>query len=67
VRELSERERQAVSLAALGQSNKLIAYELGVSLSTVSAYLARAAAKLGVSTRVGLVQALGRTPPVSGK
>jgi DNA-binding NarL/FixJ family response regulator len=46
-RALTERERQVVAYAALGQSNKLIAYELGLSPSTVGVLLARARAKLG--------------------
>jgi DNA-binding NarL/FixJ family response regulator len=46
-RALTERERQVAAYAALGQSNKLIAYELGLSPSTVGVLLARARAKLG--------------------
>jgi DNA-binding NarL/FixJ family response regulator len=53
---LSERERQAATLAALGHGNKHIAYELGIALSTVSKYLERAAAKLGAASRVSLIQ-----------
>lgn len=48
---LSDRERQAMSYAALGHSNKLIAYELGVSTSTIGVLLHRAMRKLGVGTR----------------
>jgi DNA-binding CsgD family transcriptional regulator len=55
---LSDRERQAAMLAALGHGNKLIAYELGVSLSAVASYLSRASTKLGASSRVGLIQIL---------
>jgi DNA-binding NarL/FixJ family response regulator len=33
---------------ALGQSNKMVAYELGLSMSTVTAHLASARAKLGL-------------------
>lgn len=54
---LTAREAQAVRCAALGHSNKLIAYELGVSLSAVATYLRRAAARLGVSSRVALIRA----------
>jgi DNA-binding CsgD family transcriptional regulator len=55
-RSLSDRERQAASLAALGHGNKQIAYDLGIALSTVSTYLERAAAKLGAQSRVSLIQ-----------
>ncbi|WP_394847855.1 LuxR C-terminal-related transcriptional regulator [Pendulispora brunnea] len=53
---LGQRERQVATLAAMGHSNKLIAYELGLSVSAVSAYLTRAAKKLGVDSRVALVR-----------
>jgi DNA-binding NarL/FixJ family response regulator len=55
---LSTREQQVASLAALGRSNKLIAYELGVAHATVRVLMARACAKLGVSSRAGLVSRL---------
>jgi DNA-binding NarL/FixJ family response regulator len=45
-RGLTERERQVVAYADLGQSNKLIAYQLGLSVSTVAVLLARAREKL---------------------
>jgi DNA-binding CsgD family transcriptional regulator len=48
---LSERERQAIGFAALGHNNKLIAYEMGISPSTVSVLLLRGARKLGSKTR----------------
>jgi DNA-binding CsgD family transcriptional regulator len=54
---LSERERQVVALAALGNANKMIAYELGISVSTVGVLLARAAKRLGVRSRKKLVDA----------
>jgi DNA-binding CsgD family transcriptional regulator len=63
VRALSEREQQAARLAALGHSNHLIAYELGVSPTTVSEHLAGAARKLGAGTRAALVQALRAPSP----
>jgi DNA-binding CsgD family transcriptional regulator len=50
-RRLSVREQQVAALVGLGHSNKLIAYELGLAHSTVRVLLARAAAKLGVSSR----------------
>jgi DNA-binding CsgD family transcriptional regulator len=54
-RPLSPREREAVSRAMLGESNKVIAYELGVSASTVGVLLHRAARKLGSRTRAELL------------
>ncbi len=52
---LSLRERQVVGFAALGHSNKLIAWELGVSTSTVATQLSSAMKKLGISSRVQLI------------
>jgi DNA-binding CsgD family transcriptional regulator len=52
---LSTREQQVLSAAAAGRSNKLIAYELGLSDSTVRVLLARAAKKLRVRTRAELI------------
>jgi DNA-binding CsgD family transcriptional regulator len=48
---LSQREEQVLGYAALGHSNKLIAYELGLAHSTVRVLLARASAKLGARGR----------------
>jgi DNA-binding CsgD family transcriptional regulator len=53
---LGPREAQVAHAAALGHSNKHIAYELGVSISTVATHLKSAATKLGVSSRVELIQ-----------
>jgi DNA-binding CsgD family transcriptional regulator len=55
LRILSPRELQVVSLAELGRSNKVIAYELGLGHSTVRVLLARAASKLAVRTRTELI------------
>jgi DNA-binding CsgD family transcriptional regulator len=52
---LTDRERQVVLQAALGFSNKEIAYALGVSDSTVRVLMARAAGKIGVRTRAELL------------
>ena len=52
---LSRREREAVELVAAGHSNKLIAYALGISPSTVGVLLHRASVKLRTSTREALV------------
>lgn len=60
---LSARERQIARAAALGHSNKLIAYELGLTASTVAKHLARAAAKLGVRTRVELIRVMLENDP----
>jgi DNA-binding CsgD family transcriptional regulator len=67
-RALTARERQVSAYAALGQSNKEIAYSLGLGASTVATQLGRAMRKLGVQTRVELVQCLASIPadaPVS--
>ena len=52
---LTERERQILSLLALGHDYKLIAYELGVSHSTVGVVVARAGERLGATTRAELI------------
>lgn len=54
---LTPREEQAVACAAMGHSNKLIAYDLGLSTGSVAVLLGRAARKLGVSGRVALMRA----------
>jgi DNA-binding CsgD family transcriptional regulator len=53
-RGLTLRERQVLAHAALGHSNKVIAYELGLSTSTVAFHLARARAKLRLRSAAGL-------------
>lgn len=64
---LTERERVIVGLAALGRSNKLIAYELGIADSAVSMSLSRAAAKLGVKSRAELIATYVMTAPASAR
>ena len=54
-RALSRRESQAVALAARGHTNKVIAFEMGASASTVGVLLYRAAQKLGSRTRAELL------------
>jgi DNA-binding CsgD family transcriptional regulator len=54
-RGLTPRERQVVAYAAMGQSNKMIAYRLGLSKSRVSLLLRSAMRKLGTKTRVQLI------------
>ena len=53
---LSPRERQVVAYVAQGDSNKLIAYQLGISLGSVSNTLSRAIAKMGLRTRRELIR-----------
>jgi DNA-binding CsgD family transcriptional regulator len=53
---LSERERQVVVYAALGQSTKETAYVLGISDTTVRVHLVHAAKKLGVRMRGQLLR-----------
>jgi DNA-binding CsgD family transcriptional regulator len=52
---LSRRESEALALAVLGHSNKVIAYEMGASASTVGVLLHRAGRKLGSHTRAELL------------
>ncbi len=54
--ELSARETQVLVFAARGHALKLIAYELGVSESSVATYLRRALAKLGLPDRIALTR-----------
>ena len=54
-RGLTDRERQIVAYAAMGQTNKMIGYRLGLSRSRVSLLLRTAMRKLGVRTRTQLV------------
>ena len=49
--ELTDRERQTLVLLALGKTNRQIAKEMLVSVSTVKAYVGRVIEKLGVSDR----------------
>ncbi|MDB4964228.1 MAG: hypothetical protein JWP01_4227 [Myxococcales bacterium] len=55
-RALTPRERVVVQLAALGKSNKLIAYEIGLSASTVATHISAAMRKLRVKSRVELIE-----------
>lgn len=54
---LSLRERQVVGFVALGHTNKLIGYELGIAESTVATHLTTAAKKLGLGSRLELIRA----------
>jgi DNA-binding CsgD family transcriptional regulator len=60
---LAEREREVVAFLALGRSTKVIAYELGISDSTVRVLLRRARGKLNVKTRGELIAALQSAGP----
>ena len=57
-RGLTEREHQVVTYAITGQTNKLIAYQLGLSKGRVSTLMSSAMRKLGVQTRAQLVKKL---------
>jgi DNA-binding CsgD family transcriptional regulator len=59
---LTEREREIVSLAATGMSNRGIADRLAVSVRTVEGHLYRAGNKLGVSDRSELKPILEGRP-----
>jgi DNA-binding CsgD family transcriptional regulator len=63
---LTPREMQVAALAAAGHSNKEIAYELGVSPSTIASHLASAMRRLRVRTRVGLTKRLVARVPTPG-
>jgi DNA-binding NarL/FixJ family response regulator len=56
VRALTQHEQEIVRGATLGHSNKYMAYELGISQSSVSQFLKNARRKLGVSPRSQLCQ-----------
>jgi DNA-binding CsgD family transcriptional regulator len=58
-RGLTEREMQVVAYVRFGQTNKLIAYHLGLSTGRVSTLLRSAMRKLGVATRTQLIKKLG--------
>jgi DNA-binding NarL/FixJ family response regulator len=49
--QLTNREREVLSLIAQGRANKRIALELGISEKTVKAHVGHVLAKLGVTDR----------------
>ena len=59
-RALSPKESRVVGYAALGHSNKEIAYALGIAASTVATHLTSAQRKLCAPSRVELVRAYRR-------
>ena len=52
---LSPRERAVIDMASTGVSNKVIAADLGIALSTVATHLANGLAKLRISSRRKLI------------
>jgi DNA-binding NarL/FixJ family response regulator len=60
---LTSREQQVLGLAAHGHPYKIIAYELGLPISTVATHLNRAMAKLGIDSRRQLLTLLSLRPP----
>jgi DNA-binding NarL/FixJ family response regulator len=67
-RALSEREREVLGRVVLGQANKLVSYELGMSQSGVSICIKEACSKLGIGARTPLLQLMqfGTRPPQPG-
>lgn len=61
-RRLTPREDEILARALNGESNKSIAYSLGLSPSTVGVLIFRAAAKLGAKTRDDLLSAYENRP-----
>lgn len=66
-RALTRRERQVLELAAHGHSDELIAYSIGISLSTVQTHLQRALAKTGLGSRASLVRAAAALRHAAGR
>ena len=64
---LSQREQQVLAYASLGHNSKLIAYELGISDSTVRVLMSRATAKLGVGSRKEAIAAFALAMAASKK
>lgn len=52
---LTAGQRETLSRAILGHSNKRVAHDLGLAPSTVAGHLAKAAEKLGARSRVQLI------------
>ena len=60
---LSPRERAVIEMASDGVSNKVIAFDLGIALSTVATHLASGLAKLRISSRRELIALRRSTAP----
>jgi DNA-binding NarL/FixJ family response regulator len=56
---LTERQKRVLALRSAGSSLKVVAFELGVSLSTAARDLERAMASLGLESQGDLVAVLG--------
>jgi len=65
-RGLSERELQVVAYALTGQTNKLIAYQLGLSKGRVSTLMSSAMRKLAVQTRAQLIKRMRDFGSITG-
>jgi DNA-binding NarL/FixJ family response regulator len=59
---LTAREQAVAQLAAVGLSNKAIAYELGLYVGTVKVHMHSIFQKLNISTRLALIVA-AQVPP----
>jgi DNA-binding NarL/FixJ family response regulator len=57
---LSGREREVADLVAAGATNKEIAAELFLSEKTVESHMTRLFGKLGVASRAGVAEIVGR-------
>ena len=65
---LSRREREIALLVSEGLTNRAVAERLVLSVRTVDSHVARILAKLGVSSRLGVVRAMaGRDGNVGGR
>jgi two-component system response regulator FixJ len=69
---LSPRERDVLDGLMAGRPNKLIAYQLGISVRTVEVHRARMMERLGVrqlaeAIRLGIIARLNTLPPADGR
>jgi DNA-binding CsgD family transcriptional regulator len=65
--DLTPRERQVMALVAQGDSNKLVAYELGISEESVGVHVHKALRKLKAESRVELITAYRNAVAREGK